>query len=58
MTAYEAADVIGVSHSQVTRYVAAGSLPAKRIGPTILIAEEDAKKFVKPSKGNPNFRKK
>ena len=58
LTVYEAAKVIGVSHAQVTRYVKQGTLPAKRVGQTILIDEEDAASFERPPRGNPNLLQK
>ncbi len=57
-TAYEAADEIGVSHAQVTRYVKNKLLPHKRIGNTLLIPKAAVKRFKRPPVGNPNFRKK
>lgn len=55
LTVYEAAEQIGVSHAQVTRYVRDGKLPARRIGQTILIREPDAKRFERPKRGNPRL---
>lgn len=55
LTVYEAARIIGKSHAQVTRYVAKGLLPAKRIGQSIMIREEDARSFVPPKRGNPRL---
>ena len=58
LTVYETAERLDVSHAQVTRYVKQGLLPAKRIGQTILIDEEDVDQFKRPLRGNPNFRDK
>jgi excisionase family DNA binding protein len=57
-TVYEAAQVIGVSHSQVTRYIKSKLLEAVELGHQKLIEQEAVHKFQKPSVGNPNFRKK
>ena len=58
LTVYEAAERLGVSHAQVTRYVKQRKLPAKRVGQTILIDEEDVDRFERPPRGNPKFREK
>lgn len=58
LTAYEAADRIGVSHSQITRYVSNGQLPSMRVGNVILIPESSVQHFIRPPVGNPEFRKK
>ena len=58
LTAHEAAAVIGVSHAQVTRYVANGSLAAVRVGNQILLRERDVKRFKRPPRGNPQFLEK
>lgn len=55
VTTHEAAKIIGVSHSTVTRYCASGDLPSKRIGHEILIKRRDAKMFKRPPRGNPNY---
>jgi len=56
-TVEEAAAVIGVSHSQVTRYIADGKLEAKPVGQQYLIEQLAAHNFVRPPRGNPLFRK-
>lgn len=56
-TVYEAAEVIGVSHSQVTRYIKAGLLPAHELGLQKLIEQEAVHKFKRNPVGNPQFRK-
>lgn len=56
-TIYEAAEVIGVSHSQVTRYVKDKLLPAVELGHQKLIEQEAVHKFQRPPVGNPQFRK-
>ena len=58
LTVREAARAIGVSHSQVTRYIAAGQLRARKISGVYLVAKSDARSFKRPRKGNPNFWKK
>ena len=58
MTPTEAAAAIGVSHAQVTRYVADERLPCKRIGRQILIPTDAVAAFERPAVGNPNFQKK
>lgn len=55
-TIYEAADVIGVSHSQVARYIRNGDLPAQTVGNTRLIEQEAVHKFQRKPVGNPQFR--
>lgn len=55
ISAYEAAELIGVSYSQVTRYITHNKLDAVVIGREYLIRETDAKKFVRPKRGNPYF---
>lgn len=57
LTPYEVADLLGVSHSQVTRYVASELLPSVRVGRSILIPEKAVKSFERPPRGNPEFRK-
>jgi len=58
ITTHEAAKIIGVSHSQVTRYCTSGDLPSTRMGRMgsreIQIKLRDAKKFRRPRRGNPN----
>lgn len=55
-TVYEAAEIIGVSHAQVTRYVKNEQLPAERVGRMILIDKKALAKFQRPKVGNPQFR--
>lgn len=55
-TVEEAAAVIGVSPSQITRYIADGKLKAKRIGHQFLIEQHVAHTFTRPPRGNPMFR--
>ena len=55
VTTHEAAKIIGVSHSQVTRYCASGDLPSIRPGHEVLIKRRDAKRFKRPPRGNPNY---
>ena len=54
ITTHEAAEIIGVSHSQGTRYCNSGDLPSERPGHEIRIKRRDAKKFERPRRGNPN----
>lgn len=56
LTVAEAAKLIGVSHSQATRYIRAGQLAHQRIGWQILVPVESARRFKRPERGNPNFR--
>ena len=58
LTVQEAAELIGVSHAQVTRYVKQGTLPARRVGQTILIRDADAHAFQRPLRGNPKLLQK
>lgn len=58
LTVQEAAEVIGVSHAQVTRYVKQRKLPARRIGQTILIEDAEARRFRRPPRGNPRLLEK
>jgi excisionase family DNA binding protein len=57
LTASEAAEAIGVSHSTITRYVEKGQIPYKRVGQNILIPKEAAENFERPKRGNPAFSK-
>ena len=54
-TAAEAAEIIGVSHAQVTRYVEKKLLPHARVGQVILIPRAAIAKFRRPPRGNPNL---
>jgi excisionase family DNA binding protein len=47
----EAAKIIGVSHSQVWRYISNGLLDAIEIGGTYLVKQADAKRFRRPKPG-------
>jgi hypothetical protein len=53
-----AAEIIGVSHAQVWRYIDAQQLDALKIGKTYLVRETDAKNFQRPPRGNPDFLRK
>ena len=55
LTLTEAATVIGVSHSQVSRYTTDGLIPTIDLGHQKLIREADAKNFKRPPRGNPSF---
>ena len=54
----EAAEIIGVSHSQVWRYIDEGLLDALVFGNTHLVKRDDARNFERPPRGNPDFRRK
>lgn len=56
-TIYEAAEVIGVTHSQVARYIRNGELPASVVGNAKLLEQEVVHKFRRKPVGNPQFRK-
>ncbi len=58
VTVYEAAEIIDRSHSQVTRYIADGLLPYRKVGNMYLIPRRAAEKFTPPPRGNPHLRKK
>lgn len=57
LTATEAAEEIGVDHSQVCRYCQDGSLKAIKVGNQWLIKREDARRFKRRPVGNPNLQK-
>ena len=48
LTIKEAAEEIGVVHSTVSRWIAAGKLPALRVGGTYRIKPEDLWNMVQP----------
>lgn len=56
-TISEAAEVIGRSPSQVTRYCQQNLIKALNTGRQWLIEQEEAHKFTPPPKGNPDFRR-
>ena len=56
-TIREAAEVIGRSQSQVSRYITRGLLEAKSFGPIKLIRQADVHSFTPPPRGNPLFRR-
>ncbi len=56
VTAQEAADELGVAHSQVCRYCIDKKLPARKVGNQWLIKASDLKKFKRPPVGNPAFQ--
>lgn len=53
LTIQEVADLFGVSHSQVARYVREGRLQAIEIGQQKLIPEDAAKSFHRRKAGRP-----
>lgn len=55
-TMAEAAESIGVTHSQVSRYVSNGLLSCEKIGRQIFLRWSDVRNFHRPSPGNPQFR--
>ena len=57
VSAMEAAQSIGRSHSQITRYIKNGLIKSKKIGRQHIIREADIEGFVPPPAGNPTFRK-
>lgn len=57
LTVYEAARRLRKSHAQVTRYIKAGHLPARKIGTSWLIEKKDLDGFIPPPRGNPAFLK-
>ncbi len=55
-TPAEAAEIIGVSYSQVTRYVAAGMFAdVCYFGNRIYINRRDVRRFKRPKRGNPLY---
>ena len=56
-TLYEAAEIVGVSHSQMSRYIRQNLLKAIELGHQKLIEQEAVHKFRRPPVGNPAFRK-
>lgn len=57
LTITEAAAIIGVCHSQAARYIREERLKAVDLGGQKLIKRQDAEKFKRPARGNPNFVK-
>lgn len=55
LTTTEAAEIIGRSRPQITRYCQRGLLRYIEVGNAILIRAEDARKFTPPPRGNPDF---
>jgi len=56
-TVEEAAQVLERDHSQVSRYISRGLLPAIDLGHQKLLEQSAVHKFVPPPRGNPGFRK-
>lgn len=56
-TPAEAAAVLHVSVSQVSRYISDNRLTAIKLGHQILIEQSKVHQFEKPPRGNPNFRR-
>lgn len=56
-TIEEAASVIGVSPSQVSRYISSGKLSAVDLGRQKLIEQQEVHTFQRVPVGNPAFRK-
>lgn len=48
--AVEAARLLGVSTTQITRWTRDGTLPCKRVGAVVLIRREDLIAFVEPDR--------
>lgn len=57
VTVDEAAGIIGVHRSQISRYCTSGKLPARKVGNQWLIKRDDAKRFKRPPVGNPEFQR-
>lgn len=55
-TPEEAAKVLGVSQSQITRYVQAGTLKSIPVGRQMLFEQSAVHNFTRPPRGNPNFK--
>lgn len=55
VTAAQAAERIGISRVQVTRYIKSGLLDAVRVGPMLLIRESKLRRFKRRPRGNPNW---
>lgn len=51
ITVSEAARIIGVHHSQVTRYIKDGLLEAERIGNQLFLNRRHAEAFQRPKRG-------
>lgn len=56
ITAYQAAEIMEMDHSQVCRYCQSGRLPAEKFGAAWMIRPIDARRFKRNPPGNPNFR--
>jgi len=55
LTMIEAAQAIGVSKAQVSRYIKNNNLDHAEVGNQYLIPEEAVKTFERPERGNPAF---
>lgn len=56
-TIKEAAEVIGVSSSQVNRYIIDGTLKAIDLGKQWILEQSAVHNFQRPPRGNPTFRR-
>ena len=56
-TPEEAAHVLGVHVSQISRYVKAGDLKPIPVGRSMLFEQSDIHNFIRPQRGNPNFKR-
>lgn len=56
LTLTEAANVIGVSHAQASRYIKAKILSFVPVGNQKLVPEKAARSFERPERGNPAFK--
>ena len=58
ITVHEAARIIGVTHSMVTRYIHSGRLTASRIGNQLFVLRSEAEKYERerPGRTSKNFQ--
>ena len=56
-TIEEAARIIGVHRSQITRYIQNRLLECERVGNQLFLNKKQVRNFVRPRPGNPNFTK-
>lgn len=56
-TVDEAAKVIGVNRSQISRYIKKGRLPKVNVGQSLLIEQQAVHNFKRKPRGNPAFKR-